>query len=212
MLAAWGGEEKRIFVYLMMMFENKAILSNIDEINTMLRATKRDGIECVIQYMEESGFYEVPSSLYRHHNWRGGLAEHCLGVYKMAVTLDKEWNTNLPQDSLVIAGILHDVCKATKLYYDADGIIRHRHTNIKGHGRRSIKILERCGLSLTEDERLAIRWHMGGHHASIEEQDEVARARQNPLWKVIHKADQLDAGGRTNMKVQNSLTVAPGTY
>ena len=37
---------------------------------------------------------------------------------------------------------------------------------------------------------------MGGHHASLEERDEVAIARQNSLWKLIHKADRLDASGK----------------
>ena len=161
-------------------------------IEDLLCGTHRNGIENVLKYLEESGFYEAPSSVSRHHNWRGGLAEHCLGVYRIA----SEMNKKLPHDSLVIAGILHDICKASKLYFDADGVIRHRHTHIKGHGRRSIKLLEKCGLSLTEDERLAIRWHMGGHHASDEEREEVDRARQNPLWKAIHKADQLDASGK----------------
>lgn len=166
--------------------------ANKERIITLLKGVSREGIDYVLRYLEDSGFYDSPSSVCRHHNWRGGLAEHCLGVYKIA----SELNNELPHESLVIAGILHDICKASKLYYDADGTIRRRHTHIKGHGRRSIKLLERCGLSLTEDERLAIRWHMGGHHASDEERAEVERARHNPLWKAIHKADQLDASGK----------------
>lgn len=174
------------------MFTSSIISANKDVIISLLLETKREGIENVIHYLEESGFYDAPSSICRHHNWRGGLAEHCLGVYKIA----SELNNELPHESLVIAGILHDICKASKLYYDADGNIQRRHTHIKGHGRRSIKLLEKCGLSLTEDERLAIRWHMGGHHTSNEERAEVERARQNPLWEAIHKADQLDASGK----------------
>lgn len=174
------------------MFTSSIISANKDVIISLLLETKREGIENVIHYLEESGFYDAPSSICRHHNWRGGLAEHCLGVYKIA----SELNNELPHESLVIAGILHDICKASKLYYDADGNIQRRHTHIKGHGRRSIKLLEKCGLSLTEDERLAIRWHMGGHYASNEERAEVERARHNPLWKAIHKADQLDASGK----------------
>ena len=168
------------------------VLANRDAIISLLRKTQRDGIEDVIRYLDVSGFYEAPSSVCRHHNWKGGLAEHCLGVYRIA----SELNDGLPRDSIVIAGILHDICKASKLYYDADGNIQRRHTHIKGHGRRSIKLLEKLGLLLTEDERLAIRWHMGGHHASLEERDEVAIARQNSLWKLIHKADRLDASGK----------------
>jgi 23S rRNA maturation-related 3'-5' exoribonuclease YhaM len=163
------------------------------EIKSLLLETKRKGIDNVIQYLEESGFYEAPSSVCRHHNWKGGLAEHCLGVYKIASDL----NDGLPHDSIVIAGILHDICKASKLYYDADGNIQRRHTHLKGHGRCSVKLLEKCGLLLTEDERLAIRWHMGGHHASLEERNEVELARNNPLWILIHKADKLDASGKS---------------
>ena len=178
-----------------MMLTRDDIERNKKEISSLLLETKREGIENVLLYLEDSGFYEAPSSINRHHNCKGGLAEHCLGVYKIA----SELNDKLPHDSLVIAGILHDVCKASKLYYDTDGNIHRRYTHIKGHGRRSIKLLEQCGLLLTEDERLAIRWHMGGHHASDEERDEVEQARQNPLWKAIHKADQLDASEKNRM-------------
>lgn len=171
---------------------NDLYLDNKKEIVRLLNKTYREGMKNVLLYLEESGFYEAPSSINRHHNWKGGLAEHRLGVYKIALGLNNE----LPHESLVIAGILHDICKASKLYYDSDGNIHRRHIHFKGHGRRSIKLLEKCGLSLTEDERLAIRWHMGGHHASDEEREEVNRARQNPLWKAIHKADQLDASGK----------------
>ena len=174
------------------MLTRDEIERNKSEISSLLLEINRNCMRNIIRYLEESGFYEAPCSTCRHHNWRGGLAEHCLGVYRIA----SEMNNKLPHDSLVIAGILHDICKASKLYFDADGVIRHRHTHIKGHGRRSIKLLEKCGLSLTEDERLAIRWHMGGHHASDEEREEVYRARQNLLWKAIHKADQLDASGK----------------
>ena len=166
--------------------------SNRDLIVSLLRETKCEGVGNVIRFLGESGFFEAPSSVCRHHNWKGGLAEHCLGVYRIA----SEQNDGQFHDSVVIAGILHDICKASKLYYDADGNIHRRHTHIKGHGYHSIKLLEKCGLLLTEDEKFDIRWHMGGHHASLEERDEVAIARQNSLWKLIHKVDRLDTSGK----------------
>ena len=161
----------------------------------LLHKTRRRGVEEVIHYLCESGFFVVPSSINRHHNWRGGLAQHCLGVYLTA----KEHGEGLPEDSLIIAGLLHDICKARKLYYDENGVIHHRHTHIHGHGYRSIKILEECGLELTEEERLAIRWHMGGHHAKNDEVEEVKKARNMKLWQVIHHADHWDAAGK-NLK------------
>ena len=181
------------------MNNKKEFINLKKEISLLLLSTKRKGIENVIQYLESSGYYDAPSSINRHHNWRGGLAQHCLGVYLTA----KEHAEGLPEDSLIIAGLLHDICKARKLYYDENGIIHHRHTHIHGHGYRSIKILEECGLELTEEERLAIRWHMGGHHAKNEEVEEVKKARNMKLWQVIHYADHWDAAGK-NLKVNKN--------
>ncbi len=93
--------------------------ANKERIITLLKGVSREGIDYVLRYLEDSGFYDSPSSVCRHHNWRGGLAEHCLGVYKIA----SELNNELPHESLVIAGILHDICKATKLYYPKSLII-----------------------------------------------------------------------------------------
>ena len=167
------------------MLTQQEIDDNKATIISLLRSTKREGMENVIEYLNNSGFFIVPSSIHRHHNWRGGLAQHCLGVCMIAVELIDE----LQKESVIVAGLLHDICKARKLYYDEDGVIHHRHTHIHGHGYRSIKILEECGLELTEEERLAIRWHMGGHHAKNDEVEEVKKARNMILWQVIHQAD-----------------------
>lgn len=164
----------------------------------LLHRIERKGMPRVIKYLNDSGFFAVPSSINRHHNWRGGLAQHCLGVYLTA----KEQGEGLPKESIVIAGLLHDICKARKLYYDDNGIIHHRHTHIHGHGYRSVKILEECGLELTEEERLTIRWHMGGHHAKNEDVEEVKKARGLKLWQVIHHADHWDAAGKNLKRIE----------
>lgn len=174
------------------MLSDDAIVLNKHKIVDLLQSTNRDGIENVLQYLEDSGFYIVPSSKHRHHNWRGGLAEHCLGVCTTAL----EHGEGIPRDSIIIAGILHDICKASKLHYDVEGRIHHSSTHIHGHGYRSIKLLEQFGLVLTEDERRAIRWHMGGHHARPEEYGDVILARQSNLWKIVHEADHWDASGK----------------
>lgn len=176
----------------LIMLTELQIQNNKSLIESLLRSTRRKGIENVIHYLEENGFFIVPSSLYRHHNWRGGLAEHSLGVYRIASIK----SACLPQASIIIAGLLHDICKASKLYYDEDGNIHEHHTHIKGHGYRSVKLLELCGLELTDDERRAIRWHMGGHHAhGDEERADLDLARQSQLWSVIKSADRMDASG-----------------
>lgn len=174
--------------------------TNRQKIIELLRSTQRKGIDGVIDYLEASGFFTAPSSEFRHHNWKGGLAEHCLGVYHNAITLigtDSIYRSlEHHQDSIIIAALLHDICKARKLYYDESGRIKRRYFHIKGHGYRSIKLLKICGLSMTEDERLAIRWHMGGHHASENDKIDAEKARESKLWNVIHIADHMDAAGK----------------
>lgn len=45
-----------------------------------------------------------------------------------------------------------------------------------------------------DDERLAIRWHMGGRHAHDDkEREDLGLARQSQLWSVIKSADRTDA-------------------
>ena len=83
----------------------------------LLYKTHRKGMDEVINYLCRSGFFIAPSSINRHHNWRGGLAQHCLCVYLTS----KEHGEGLPEDSLIITGLLHDICKARKLYYDENG-------------------------------------------------------------------------------------------
>lgn len=62
------------------MLTEQEVNENREKIISLLRSTRRNGMEKVIGYLNDSGFFSVPSSTRRHHNWRGGLAQHCLGV------------------------------------------------------------------------------------------------------------------------------------
>ena len=169
------------------------ILANKERIESLLKSTEREGIDNVLRYLEENDFYSMPSSLRRHHNWEGGLAQHCLGVYdRLKIT-----GSELPADSVIITSLLHDICKARKLYKNTEGKWTERpeeELHYKGHGWRSVKLLEKtCGLKLTEDERNAIRWHMGGYMIPKEEVREFFSNKNNNLWRLLHNADRYDA-------------------
>lgn len=172
-----------------MELSNKQIDINRREILRLLISTQRDGIESVIDYLYSSGFFIVPSSLKRHHCWKGGLAQHSLNVCNIALSFGKE----LHRSSIVLCALLHDICKASQLYYDDKGNLHHRNTYIQGHGIRSVKLLEMLNLTLSNDERRAIRWHMGGYYASEDEIADLEMAKKSKLWEIIHKADLLDA-------------------
>ena len=149
----------------------------------------------VVDYLEKNNFFEIPSSLHRHHNWEGGLAQHCLGVYDRL----SKTGEDLPEDSRIITSLLHDVCKSRKIYKDKNGEWKKRREeelHIPGHGNRSVKILEKLGLKLTSEEKRAIRWHMGGWKIGERPKDEIRdffATKKSDLWRLLHNADRYDA-------------------
>lgn len=175
------------------MLTKKQIESNKEKIKGLLRSTKREGIEKVIEYLENTDFFIVPSSLKRHHNWEGGLAQHCLGVYDRLLETGK----SLPSDSVIITSLLHDICKARKHYKNNKGEWVERSDSqlyIPGHGSRSVKLLQKtCELKLTEDERKAIRWHMGGYNVPKEDLKDYFSTKKSDLCRLLYNADCYDA-------------------
>jgi len=190
-------------------------MDNRERFIELLRGTARDGIESTIQHLDELGFFEAPASSRFHLNQPGGLVDHSLNVCKVAmglrdmmITMDSSLSERLPIESVVIASLLHDACKAdiykpaikkqkNKLgvwvpvqSYDVD------YSNFPlGHGEKSVIMLLRAGLKLTDDEIMAIRWHM---HAwdlpfqSPEIKSNLQMAREIcPLSVVVQTADGL---------------------
>ena len=148
-----------------------------------LRATKRENVETVIDYMEKHGFFT--NHCHRHHHYDGGLADHAWQTYQIALRLDAERcasNPNaqkLDKDSIAICALLHDFC-------DCSGL-----SDISGHGRRSAKMLKEIGFKLTQEEFLAIRFHM-----SLKDKEShplYDDAKKSQLRYIVHKADGVSA-------------------
>ena len=148
-----------------------------------LRATKRENIEKVIDYMEKHGFFSY--HCHRHHHYDGGLADHAWQTYQIALRLDTERCVNNPnakkydKDSIAICALLHDLC-------DCSGM-----RDIAGHGKRSAELLKTLGFKLTQEEFLAIRFHM-----SLEDKKSHSlynNALKSQLRYVVHKADGISA-------------------
>lgn len=169
-----------------MMLSKERIEANKQQIVELLQSTNRKGMDKVLAYLDGVGFYTAPSSRDRHHNWQGGLAQHSLGTCRLALA-DRG---SVARESVIIAALLHDICKASRLYYGADGRIHHRSTSIKGHGYRSVALLEREGLELTGEEWLAIRWHMGTKKAAP---DVAHKVHHSKLCRLVYASDKLDA-------------------
>ncbi len=187
-----------------------------DEFISILEATNRKGIGAVVAYLEKAGFFVAPASVNRHLSHDGGLLEHSLNVYRAALALRRqmielrpELEPRLPEESIAIATLLHDVCKAniyrkmTKYRKDDQGRWESYdgydvdYTRFPfGHGEKSVVMLLRLGLELTNDELLAIRWHMGAWDLSFqsyESKSNISAASDVPLVAIVQAADSLAA-------------------
>jgi len=182
-----------------------------------LLATNREGMENVIEKLEELGFFKAPASTKFHLNYEGGLLEHSVNVCDMALELrellirkKEELREALPEESVVIAALLHDVCKSD-IYKPAVKRQKNRlgvwcdvpgydvdYSNFPlGHGEKSVIWLLRNGLKLTADEMMAIRWHMTAWDLAFqspEMKNNLNAARERcPLMGLIQAADGLAA-------------------
>ena len=181
----------------------------------LLRSTNRQGMENVIQWLEESDFFIAPASTIFHGNYEGGLLEHSMNVAIMAHDVHEmlcrrkpELAQQVSRDNIVIAALLHDICKAnvyqkTTKYrkdaknnwetYDTYGVDYSEFP--VGHGEKSVIRLLQLGLQLTNDEILAIRWHMAAWELPFQSGEAKAylNAAKNkcPLLSIIQTADGL---------------------
>lgn len=191
---------------------------NKQEFIKLLKSTARDGMEYVIEDLEHDGFFEAPASAGHHLNVAGGLCEHSLNVCRAALMiwegmkqLDPASMNSVKRESVIIASLLHDVCKtdiyhrtvkkrknkATGLWEDSEGYAISYKKFPMGHGEKSVIQLLLSGLDLHDDEMLAIRWHMGAfglNFNSYEDERCYDTARMEyPLCAIVQCADGLAA-------------------
>ena len=181
-LRGWYGKKE---------YEDKAVQRIINlrhEFRSLLAFSKRAGIPSLLDYLDECGFFYRPSSADRHHNYPGGLAEHCLGVYRKMTEYDL---AGYADESIMIVGLFHDLCKCDMHYFVGRSIHAHKRD---GHGRRSVRILRRCGVPLSGEEYRAIRYHMGRPNNLKRLKDPgFAQAVKEPLRIAVYDADHADA-------------------
>lgn len=186
-----------------------------EEFVSLLRSTEREGIYRVISKLESMGFFTAPASSKNHLCVEGGLLEHSMNVYKMAKMIREQLlavqpELKIKEESVIIASLLHDVCKADiykkglKWRKDDQGrweqyeAYEIDYTNFPmGHGEKSVMMLLMCGLRMEQDELLAIRWHMGAWNLAFQNFEDKscisAAADKCPLVTLIQAADNLAA-------------------
>lgn len=173
--------------------------------NNLLRMVKRPGIEGLITFLEQNDFFSAPASTRHHGAQDRGLVEHSLAVYNRLTKLIETFNLKYDRESVIICGLLHDICKVN--YYKKAFRNKKNDDNGQweriptfqiedqlpiGHGEKSVIILQRY-IQLTDEEIVAIRWHMGGFdeaNSNYGGSQCISTAMQKyPLLVALHMAD-----------------------
>lgn len=169
-----------------------------DKIIDLLKSTEREGIDNLIEAMEQGGFFTAPCSSDKHLCCPGGLAEHSLNVYSAMVDIDAGLAADLPEDSIVICAILHDLGKMGdhgKSNYVENILKSGQVSSAKPystnkdliylpHEIRSAMIAERY-IKLSEDEETAILFHNGLYSTF----KNIIPGHEFPLYLILHTAD-----------------------
>jgi len=178
---------------------HKTIQQKKEECLALLRSTHRDKIEDLISHITRMGYFVAPGSL-KHHRFVGGLVSHSLETYYKAMELRQEKLRDgfspdqMPGDSVIIAALMHDLCKADVLRYSSETHKAYVCKSSRGHSQRSVRQVCYSGFLLTPLEREAILWHMGGRNICPDKQQRVLYYKSHPLSDIIRKADGKSIG------------------
>lgn len=164
---------------------------------------RRDGAEQLLTWLETSDFFTAPASTRYHGSEVGGLVAHSVCVYEKLRELVSQESFDISDETVAICALLHDVCKVdfykvssrnvkddmtgqwNKVpYYTVEDKVPY------GHGEKSVMIVSDF-MKLTMEERMAIRWHMGGYDASVQGGSYAIGEACNkyPLITLVQMAD-----------------------
>lgn len=164
------------------------LLQSLDEHDIPYQQT---GLE---DYLVTQGFFTSPASASHHGTHEGGLFDHSYEV--MTTLCDCTYQNRLKwknDRSPIVVGLFHDLCKIDQYKHPMlDPLNWEYNSNIllKGHGDKSVMLLSQF-ITLTEEEIMCIRYHMGAF-TEKEEWDDYTRAvkrHPNVLW--THHADMI---------------------
>lgn len=173
------------------------------------RYIKRDGIHDLLEHLlNETDFFYAPCSTRYHLCVEGGLVEHSIHVDDIFNILCDKFMPDFSEESRHLCALFHDLCK----YHCYNPAKKSRKTgktlpNGKaewedytgydfaeefpyGHGEKSVYLLQKY-IKLTDEEAMAIRWHMGFSDSTFKGgQQSVSNAMKiYPVIALLHAAD-----------------------
>lgn len=176
-----------------------------NEFDLLLLGTKRPGMEDLLEWLHSTDFYEAPASTKYHGACPKGLIYHSLGVYdcaeKITTMLSDVSYVTYTKDELIIASLLHDICKANcytvyqknvkkdGIWVQEDAYKFDEQFCFGGHGSKSVYLAQRY-ITLTMQEATAINCHMGFTDSNNLSAISNAYNKCHLAW-VIHMADEM---------------------
>lgn len=165
---------------------------------------KRDGLEDLLGWLQKSDFFTAPASTRYHGAYEGGLCEHSLDVYRMALKGIAGYELELDGESVAIATLFHDLCKVNfykkdKRNQKVDGewqevpyyTVEEKYA-FGGHGSKSVFLVQQF-MKLKTDEAAAINCHMGFAPGGDAIRDAGKAFEAFPLAWLVHVADEAAA-------------------
>lgn len=160
-----------------------------------LSEVKRTGIKELIEYLESSDFFTAPASTRFHGSYEGGLVEHSWKVFILFEDAIKSYQINLPDESIILCGLLHDVCKIGLYSKVRDSYLYNSSVIKEGHAKRSLAIISKY-VELTPREEKIIRYHMGFFATAIIPyameytcSEYITAQNEDPAVMLFHHAD-----------------------
>jgi len=171
-----------------------------DKVKELLNKINRPGMSELIEFLEKSDYYKAPASTRYHGAYEKGLMEHSYKVYEILKEKVEFHKLEVSEETLIIVTLLHDLCKVNfyKIdyrnaknakgewekvpYFTIDDTIPY------GHGEKSVMMITEY-IKLTNEEKYAIRWHMGFSEPK-ELYGTLGQAfKKYPLALLLHEAD-----------------------
>ena len=201
------------------------IEENIQRFEELLGSVQRTAMDKLMNYIKKkTDFYSAPASTRFHLSCEGGLLQHSLNVYDCLAAKRENpiWQnilTGIPEESLIIMALLHDLCK-TNFYvegtknqktYDPEKVAaaegwQRKHDSQGDYIWETVKtyqvddqlplghgeksvMLIQCYIRLTMQEVMAIRWHMGFSEAKENHNALGTAMEKYPVILALHEAD-----------------------
>ncbi|WP_035764772.1 hypothetical protein [Butyrivibrio sp. NC2002] len=198
---------------------------NVKRFEELMGSVERDGVKELMDYIRnKTDFYNAPASTQFHLACDGGLLQHSLNVYDCLVAKKQSpvWKNiieAIPEESLIIMALLHDLCKVNfyvkgtknQKTYDPEKVVAAENWQVK-HDDKGNYIWEtvlryeindtmplghgeksvmliNCFMKLKTPEIFAIRWHMGFSEEKSQYKAVGDAMEKYPIVLALHEAD-----------------------